>query len=211
MGPGLGRTPEAGKIFHGLVGYAAERGNPLCIDADGLFFVAQSPSILQNVRRAVVTPNEMEFRRIYKAVLQADCAPTKEGEKAIEQTRKLCQKMGNVTIVRKGAADMITDGTEVFLCDAPNSPRRCGGQGDLLSGSMGTFLHWAVMTAESGSKDADFQKYHPTMIAAYAACLLTRHCNRLAFDKLGRSTTTADMIDNIHVAMKNFPLEASKI
>ena len=31
----------------------------------------------------------------------------------------------------------------VLVCDEEGSVRRCGGQGDLLSGSMGIFQHWA--------------------------------------------------------------------
>ena len=31
----------------------------------------------------------------------------------------------------------------VFKCDQTGSPRRCGGQGDLLSGVMTVFLYWA--------------------------------------------------------------------
>jgi ATP-dependent NAD(P)H-hydrate dehydratase len=30
----------------------------------------------------------------------------------------------------------------VLTCDEEGSLRRCGGQGDLLSGSLGTFLYW---------------------------------------------------------------------
>ena len=30
----------------------------------------------------------------------------------------------------------------VLVCKEEGSPRRCGGQGDLLSGSMGVFHHW---------------------------------------------------------------------
>jgi len=31
----------------------------------------------------------------------------------------------------------------VLTCEEEGSARRCGGQGDLLSGSMGVFQHWA--------------------------------------------------------------------
>lgn len=32
----------------------------------------------------------------------------------------------------------------VIECDERGSPRRCGGQGDLLSGTIGLFLHWTT-------------------------------------------------------------------
>jgi len=34
----------------------------------------------------------------------------------------------------------------VLVCKEEGSPRRCGGQGDLLSGSMGVFQHWAHLS-----------------------------------------------------------------
>ena len=37
----------------------------------------------------------------------------------------------------------------VLVCCGEGSARRCGGQGDLLSGSMGTFTYWAHTAAES--------------------------------------------------------------
>ena len=35
----------------------------------------------------------------------------------------------------------------------PGSNRRCGGQGDLLSGSMGTFVYWAHNWSEKNEKE----------------------------------------------------------
>jgi len=35
----------------------------------------------------------------------------------------------------------------VLLCKETGSARRCGGQGDLLSGSMGVFQHWTHWAA----------------------------------------------------------------
>jgi ATP-dependent NAD(P)H-hydrate dehydratase len=43
-------------------------------------------------------------------------------------------RMGGVTIVQKGKTDYISDGKTVLSSDYFGSPRRCGGQGDVLSG-----------------------------------------------------------------------------
>ena len=40
----------------------------------------------------------------------------------------------------------------VVICDAEGSARRCGGQGDLLSGSMGTFSHWTHTVTNDNDK-----------------------------------------------------------
>jgi ATP-dependent NAD(P)H-hydrate dehydratase len=52
--------------------------------------------------------------------------------------------LGNVTIVAKGETDVITDGTTVMQCSHVGSPRRCGGQGDILAGVIATFANWAT-------------------------------------------------------------------
>lgn len=44
-------------------------------------------------------------------------------------------------------------------------------------------------------------KFGANICAAYAGCLLTRECSRLAFSKHGRSTTTSDLIGEIYPAM----------
>ena len=78
------------------------------------------------------------------------------------------------------------------------SPRRCGGQGDLLSGSLATFLYWASRAESSNSEGNS-----AGMTAAYAACLFTKQCASRAFSKNGRSTTTTDMIKEIHPSFEH--------
>ena len=39
--------------------------------------------------------------------------------------------------------------------------------------------------------------YGPTLCAAYAACLLTKECNKQAYSQNRRSTTTTDMVNCI--------------
>jgi NAD(P)H-hydrate repair Nnr-like enzyme with NAD(P)H-hydrate dehydratase domain len=50
-----------------------------------------------------------------------------------------------VTIIRKGKHDMVaTAGSDVVVVlEDDGSPRRCGGQGDVLSGLIGVALGWA--------------------------------------------------------------------
>ncbi|KAF9605434.1 hypothetical protein IFM89_017173 [Coptis chinensis] len=42
--------------------------------------------------------------------------------------------IGCVTILRKGKSDLVSDGKTVNTVSTFGSPRRCGGQGDILSG-----------------------------------------------------------------------------
>lgn len=43
-----------------------------------------------------------------------------------------------------GAYDMISCGEDVLILDEVGSPRRCGGQGDVLAGSLGVAMYWAI-------------------------------------------------------------------
>ncbi|KAK2169178.1 hypothetical protein LSH36_12g30000 [Paralvinella palmiformis] len=80
------------------------------------------------------------------------------------------------------------------------SPRRCGGQGDLLAGSMGVLTYWAH---KANTDNSTLRRYGPTMCAAYGACLLTRECSRVAYLKYGRSALTTNMINHIQVIFED--------
>ena len=51
-----------------------------------------------------------------------------------QAVKKLAQKLENVTIIKKGNVDIISDGRDVIMNDISGMPKRCGGIGDLLSG-----------------------------------------------------------------------------
>lgn len=48
-------------------------------------------------------------------------------------------------MLRKGEYDIISNGDVVYKLGVRGSPRRCGGQGDILAGCLGVALHWALM------------------------------------------------------------------
>ena len=61
------------------------------------------------------------------------------------RTRALSLALGGVIVFRKGESDLITSGTDVYaMHGSKGSPRRCGGQGDILAGSLGTAYYWAT-------------------------------------------------------------------
>ncbi|KAL4230033.1 hypothetical protein ACF0H5_010420 [Mactra antiquata] len=194
IGPGLGRNDTVINNTCRIIEQAKEYNIPLVIDADGLYLVTENPSIISGYEKCVLTPNVVEFERLYKKVIGESPLLSEP----VVCTKNLSQKMGHVTIVQKGVNDIITDGNRVLVCCNEGSPRRCGGQGDLLSGSVGTFLHWAnKMFENTDICNNSMLSYGPTISAAYAGCLLTRECNRRAFSKYQRSMTTSDMISSI--------------
>ncbi|XP_073412933.1 ATP-dependent (S)-NAD(P)H-hydrate dehydratase isoform X3 [Dendrobates tinctorius] len=191
IGPGLGRNDSMLDTAKGIIEKAKAKGIPLVIDADGLWLIAQQPSVIQGYQRAVLTPNFMEFSRLYEAVLSE---PVDSGDQHGSVLR-LSQAMGNITIVQKGEWDLISDGDKVLVCNHEGSSRRCGGQGDLLAGSLGVLVHWAFL---AGPEKINGQ--NPFVVAAFGACSLTRQCNHQAFQKYGRSMTTTDMISEVGTA-----------
>uniref|UniRef100_A0A0B6ZE48 ATP-dependent (S)-NAD(P)H-hydrate dehydratase n=2 Tax=Arion vulgaris TaxID=1028688 RepID=A0A0B6ZE48_9EUPU len=194
VGPGLGRDSQILKTVALVIQKALQHKLPVIIDADGLFLVTQDPSLINGHPTVILTPNAAEFGRLYKKVFDRD----PNVDEPIISVKELSRKLGYVTIVHKGLQDIISNGEQVLVCTEPGSFRRCGGQGDLLSGSMGIFAFWSTEVVKKGAEGSTLQIYGPGMCAAYAACALTRVCNRHAFEVCGRSMTTTDMISQIH-------------
>lgn len=167
---------------------------PIIVDADGLWLVTEQPSVIQGYQKAILTPNYMEFSRLYEAMYHQPLNNSDLQKTAMH----LSVAMGNLTVLLKGEEDIITDGHQVISCSHEGSGRRCGGQGDLLSGSLGVLTHWAFTNSDHLSMTST----KPSMVAAWGAASLTRQCNRQAFLKHGRSTTTSDMIQEISSAFK---------
>ncbi|XP_038863055.1 ATP-dependent (S)-NAD(P)H-hydrate dehydratase-like isoform X1 [Salvelinus namaycush] len=193
VGPGLGRDEMLLKNAKEVIEKSKARDIPIVIDADGLWLVAQQPSVIQGYQKGILTPNYMEFTQLYEAMHHEPLDSSDHQRSAME----LSVAMGNLTVVLKGEEDLITDGNKVILCRQEGSGRRCGGQGDLLSGSLGVLAHWAYTSSADMTKSVN-----PSVVAAFGACSLTRQCNRQAFHKHGRATTTTDMIQEISSAFK---------
>jgi len=83
-----------------------------------------------------------------------------------------------------GAHDIISNGLYTETCDAVGSPRRCGGQGDLLAGTLAAFLIWSLAHHQQHNCPAP----GPEVIAAWGACRLARGCSEKVtnFDKNNR-------------------------
>jgi len=189
LGPGLGRNQSMLGRISLIMDKAKSLNIPIVVDADGLWHLATNPAMLKGYTQAVITPNAMEFSRLVKSVLNKDVAPSVSPDpKLVEE---LAHGLGNLTVIHKGATDLISNGIFTEDCATGGSPRRCGGQGDLLSGSLATFLHWANMSDSCPEPG-------PGVIAAWGAARLARGCAEQAYNLCGRSVTTTDMIDVIH-------------
>ncbi|XP_034200020.1 ATP-dependent (S)-NAD(P)H-hydrate dehydratase isoform X3 [Prunus dulcis] len=169
IGPGLGRDPFLLDCVSKIIKLARKSNVPIVIDGDGLFLVTNSLDLISGYPLAVLTPNVNEYKRLVQKVLSCEV----NDEEAHEQLLSLAKRIGGVTILRKGKSDFISDGETVKSVSIYGSPRRCGGQGDILSGS---------------SKN-------PATLGCIAGSALMRKAASLAFDNKKRSTLTTDIIE----------------
>ncbi|GAA5990789.1 hypothetical protein JCM10908_000015 [Rhodotorula pacifica] len=198
IGPGLGRSPHMQLSARIALRLARENDLYVVLDADGLFLVQNDPSVVKGYERAVLTPNVVEFGRLAESCNVDSSLPATELASAISRA------LGGPTIVQKGREDRITNGRETLISDLTGSSRRCGGQGDVLSGAVGTFLAWGKNYEEREAKDEEdpIRPQEITLLAAYAASSLTRTASRLTFAKYKRAMQTGEMLGYVGEAFE---------
>ncbi|KAK9933432.1 hypothetical protein M0R45_020630 [Rubus argutus] len=189
VGPGLGRDPFLLDCVSKIIKHVRQFNVPIVIDGDGLFLITNCLDLVSGYPLAVLTPNINEYKRLVQKVLSCEV----NDEDAHEQLLSLAKRIGGVTILRKGKSDLISDGETVESVSIYGSPRRCGGQGDILSGSVAVFLSWArhVITSENLS----ISSKNPTMLGCIAGSTLMRKAASFAFENKKRSTLTTDIIE----------------
>lgn len=75
IGPGLGREDYMISHAKTALGLAKENGMYVVLDADALWMLGQDLRILKGYRRAVITPNVMEFKRLSEAAVRRPSSP----------------------------------------------------------------------------------------------------------------------------------------
>ncbi|KAK1341941.1 hypothetical protein QTO34_016692 [Cnephaeus nilssonii] len=202
VGPGLGREDALLKNVKGILEASKARAIPVVIDADGLWLIAQQPTLIQGYQKAVLTPNHMEFIRLSEAVLR-DPVDSSDRRGAV---LRLSQALGNVTVVQKGEQDVISDGEQVLECNLQGSNRRCGGQGDLLSGFLGVLVQWALHAGPEKTNGYGhifishfeiFELFSALSCGCLWCVLPHKAVQPPSLPEYGRSTTTSDMIAEI--------------
>lgn len=199
VGPGLGRDPKMLAASERIIQVAKQNNKPLVIDADGLHLIGQSLDIIRGYENAILTPNAAEFPRLYQAVFNSSPDDTQP----LASVQELSRELGNVSILHKGENDVLSNGRDVLICSEEGSLRRCGGQGDVLAGCLGTFAYWSHLYCSAepqATMNALVGKYGPMLAAGYASCFVTRTCSKLAFSKRGRSMTTPNLLTEIQGA-----------
>lgn len=231
IGPGLGRDTVTLKVVAEVMKEARSQSIPFILDADGLTMVTEELDLIRGYKHCILTPNVNEFSRLAKAAgvevqSQSKVQPG-PGEdrtsKEAEACEKLANALGGVAIVQKGPHDVISNGVTSIVSDVMGGLKRSGGQGDTLTGSLGTLLAWRAayhnglwdsgekdnpkeaqskqdVTAELESEDRRMSPATSLILVAWAGSGITRDCSRRAFNVKGRSMQAGDLTDEVHEA-----------
>ncbi|KDQ61528.1 hypothetical protein JAAARDRAFT_30978 [Jaapia argillacea MUCL 33604] len=212
MGPGLGREPYMQSYARLALSLAKDQGMFVVLDADALWMVERDLGLIKGYRRAVLTPNVMEFKRLSEQVAIDPKTPSDKRASLVSQA------LGGVTVLQKGPKDIIATNTlstsssdhtpskinqeekeeeEVIEVDVMGGFKRCGGQGDVLSGTVGTWLAWGKCFESGAFGDGSIPPSRMPVLAATAGSIITRTTSKLAFRKQGRALMTEDLVPEI--------------
>lgn len=188
VGPGYGRDPLMLKTMIRVVQEIKVANKPVILDADSLFLLSMQPDLIRGYKKAVITPNVVEFGRICTA-LDID------NKDSVETAQLVSEKLGGVVVVKKGEHEVIARNKSALVNCAPGSLRRVGGQGDTLTGAMATLLLWA------DHYDKDFwdkpqeklDNDELAVLACFAASSVVRLASAKAFAKYKRAMQTLNV------------------
>ncbi|OSX77728.1 hypothetical protein BU14_0135s0002 [Porphyra umbilicalis] len=219
VGPGLGRSEEgldlaAAVLTDVFKGGPAARGGhrgdiPVVLDADALYLLAARSGVWEAARayrgRLLLTPNAAEATRLGAAAAKLGlCAPGAGGP-------ELAALLGpRGVLVAKGAADVLSWRAPAggqWRVEGGGSPRRAGGQGDVLAGCLAAAAVWEGLAAPPvGGADGGAGPPPAPPAAAFAACVVARHAQAAAFAKRKRAMGATDVLAEVGAAFEElFP------
>jgi len=200
IGPGLGRDKLMQATVAEVIKAAREKNVPLVLDADALWLIQSQPELVTGYKECVLTPNVVEFGRLAKSVGINEEEMPDSGESGC---KKLAKALGGVVVCRKGPVDWISDGEKAIVGEGEGGRKRSGGQGDTLTGSIGTLLAYRSLYHEKiWDVEGDLGKSETLMLAAWGGSAITRECSRLAFLKHGRSLQASDLTEEVPIAFE---------
>ena len=258
VGPGLGKDELIVDTVAQLLASCRKLSVPIVLDGDGINIAISHPDVIKGNNKLILTPNAAEFRRLWDKYLPDSEQPpmslpvdqqliafmtdNKEMEGGFlpvdhpfaTHTSQLAKAIGGVTVVRKGAIDVASDGSTAVYCCRQGAPRRCGGQGDVLTGAIGTVWAWCGLKRQKGadeqqkagggeekkgsstSGDAVREKeggevLKEQLLAAYCGSLLVRKSAELAFKAHGRSMLASHVMDGMEDVIEEMCPVRSKI
>ncbi len=176
IGMGLA-IQERNSLLH-FVKSLLDRDVRLSLDASAL--IPEVLPILAN-KNVVVTPHAGEFKRLFGS------SPSDSMDERIKLVEEKSKEFG-ITVLLKGATDVISDGFTTYLNEKKTPAMTVGGTGDVLSGLVAGLLSRNRNSLES----------------AAAAAFINGVSGESAQKRLGLHMTSMDLLDEIPSAMMPF-------
>ena len=182
IGPGLGKSDTAKALLKGVL-FELDPAMPKVFDADALNLMAKDPAFMDALteqKAAILTPHLGELARL--------C-----GHAELSDAKKLATQYG-VTVVRKSAVTVITDGDgQLFTLEGYNSGMATGGSGDILAGLIAGF----------------FPRIPNPFEAAKLGILVHAAAGNIARERVGETAMIAsDILDAVPAVLKAAEQEA---
>ncbi|MCH9659206.1 NAD(P)H-hydrate dehydratase [archaeon] len=175
---GMGLSIQERNSLLRFVNALLDRDVRLSLDASAL--IPEVLPILKN-KNVVVTPHAGEFKRLF-----GEAPPDSQNDR-ISIVEKNAKEFG-ITVLLKGATDIISDGTVTYLNEKKTPCMTVGGTGDVLSGLVAGLLSRNRNTLES----------------AAAAAFVNGLAGMESQKKLGLHMTSMDLLDEIPRVMRPF-------
>jgi ADP-dependent NAD(P)H-hydrate dehydratase len=176
IGMGLA-IQEKNSLLH-FVKSLLNRDVRLSLDASAL--IPDVLPLLAN-KNVVVTPHAGDFKRLFGVV------PSDSKNERIKLVETKAKEFG-ITVLLKGATDVVSDGTTTYLNEKKTPAMTVGGTGDVLSGLVAGLLSNNRNPLES----------------AAAATFINGLAGKSAQKRLGLHMTSMDLLDEIPSVMKPF-------
>ena len=213
IGSGLGRDLALLKDFGFILESMKEK--PTVGDADFFWFISQDLAThkqsLKNFKRLVLTPNIVEFSRLFKLITNRNFETAQIDELLSQLAGKdeivevdLLKKLDdlkqffdffenkNLCVVLKYKSDLIITEKSCFVVRARGAPKRVGGQGDVLTGLC---LYFSELADSKGSDFAD---------ALVFASFVARKAAREAFRAKKLGMLASDVLEHIPTIVNHF-------
>jgi ATP-dependent NAD(P)H-hydrate dehydratase len=199
IGPGLGRDKTMQETCARVITEARKTGIPFVLDADGLMLATTRPELVKGCTECILTPNVVEFQRLAEAM-----GVDVKAEDPTTLCATVAKAFGGPTIIQKGAKDYISNGKHTLVSEGEGGLKRSGGQGDTLTGSVGTLLAYRKAYHDRlWEHDNSLDESETLALVAYGGSAITRECSRLAFKEFGRSLQAGDLTNFVHTAFLN--------
>ena len=175
---GMGLAVQEKNALINLIKSLLDRDVRLSLDASALI-----PEVLPFLpdKNVVVTPHAGEFKRLF------GIAPSNSKQERIAIVEKNAKENG-ITVLLKGATDIISDGKTTFLNEKKTPAMTVGGTGDVLSGLVAGML----------------SKNRNPLESAAAATYINGLAGKAAQKKLGLHMTSMDLLEELPFVMKPF-------